>query len=93
VFKRYRHNALKMGRAFDLSLDQFKLLIGSPCLFCGERTEPRGVDRWDNNVGYTLANSRPCCWPCNKLKGSVSGESFIATCQKVSKYQEEKYVT
>lgn len=31
-----------------------------------------GIDRLDNNKGYTLENSVPCCTLCNNAKGALS---------------------
>lgn len=37
-----------------------------------------GIDRKDNNLGYTLANSLPCCSMCNRAKGTLPYESMQA---------------
>lgn len=36
-----------------------------------------GIDRKDNNLGYTLENSLPCCLICNRAKGNMSYQEFI----------------
>ena len=33
--------------------------------------ESIGVDRIDNARGYELDNIRPCCGPCNAIRGSI----------------------
>lgn len=35
----------------------------------------QGIDRIDSSKGYTRDNVLPCCWMCNKMKGtSTTGE-------------------
>ena len=36
-----------------------------------------GVDRVDNEVGYTEANCIPCCGRCNRMKNVLHAEDFI----------------
>jgi hypothetical protein len=33
--------------------------------------ESIGVDRIENEGGYEFANIRPCCGPCNAIRGSI----------------------
>jgi hypothetical protein len=35
-----------------------------------------GIDRLDNALGYTTANSVPCCKPCNQAKNDRSVDEF-----------------
>jgi hypothetical protein len=58
----------------------------SRCYLCGvaaREATPLGVDRVDNGVGYTLANSRPCCTCCNMMKRTMTHEGFVALCRRV----------
>ncbi len=36
-----------------------------------------GIDRKDNNKGYSKENVLPCCTKCNKAKGTQSYEEFL----------------
>jgi hypothetical protein len=36
-----------------------------------------GIDRVDNNIGYTPKNVVPCCHVCNRAKNSMPYEDFI----------------
>jgi len=47
-----------------------------------------GVDRVDNNIGYTLENCVPCNGVVNKAKLTMSKEQFIGMCKAVTKTQE-----
>ena len=77
VYKRYVAAAKDRDRSFLITLDQFVSIVSLSCIFCDEHIEPRGVDRWDNRVGYLLENCRPCCKTCNKVKGTMDGPTFI----------------
>lgn len=35
-----------------------------------------GLDRLDSSRGYTVDNVVPCCWNCNRAKGTLSVEEF-----------------
>jgi hypothetical protein len=63
--------------AFELTLDDFKFLVTKPCFYCGKHEKPGGVDRWDNTIGYTFENSRPCCAICNIAKQDLNGAAFV----------------
>jgi hypothetical protein len=42
-----------------------------------------GVDRKDNNLGYTLSNSVAYCFTCNGMKSSLSLPDFIDHIRKI----------
>jgi hypothetical protein len=87
AFRGYERSSLKRDLTFELSLDDFKTLVAQPCLYCGDCSRPRGIDRWDNEIGYTADNSRPCCWSCNELKGAVSGPTFLELIQRIADHR------
>lgn len=35
-----------------------------------------GVDRVNNSIGYVLDNLVPCCFECNKMKGTMDSDRF-----------------
>lgn len=43
-----------------------------------------GLDRVDNNIGYTSNNVLPCCIRCNRGKGDLSLEDFIEWLKNIS---------
>lgn len=49
-----------------------------------------GIDRLNNNKGYTLENSVPCCIPCNEAKMDRSFEEFINHAKKITEFQMSK---
>jgi hypothetical protein len=88
AFRRYMRSTQGTGRVFELTLDEFKTLVAQPCVYCNDSTDPRGIDRWDNKIGYTFQNSRPCCGFCNKLKGTLGGAAFVERCQRIAHHTE-----
>lgn len=45
-----------------------------------------GVDRIDNNEGYTPKNTAPCCATCNLAKRAMSRTQFLTWIRKVYNY-------
>jgi hypothetical protein len=87
----YRNSASKRGYVFELTEEQFKVVIAGDCVACGappkeisRKTKKysatpilaNGVDRIDNKLGYIIGNVQPMCVPCNKAKSSMGYEAF-----------------
>ena len=91
----YKFNAEKRTRVFELTKDDFRRLTSANCEYCGAEPKQKvgterngfytynGVDRKDNELGYTNANSAPCCGTCNWMKRAMSVPDFIAACRTV----------
>ena len=84
----YRFNAKKRGYSFELTVEQFEKLIPSNCFYCGD--ESNGIDRWNNDIGYTIDNSVPCCGKCNFIKRTDNPKDFIDKIKKIYKTLEKK---
>src|SRR5258708_34984678 len=84
AFKLYVRNASRRKHHFFLTSEEFKTLVAQPCFYCGEHEEPRGVDRWKNEVGYVFNNCRPCCGVCNKAKLKLDGPIFVEHFQRMA---------
>lgn len=101
----YKSNAIKMGRVFSLTREQFQKLITGNCVYCGSRPSSivrargkyqkdfyyNGIDRIDNDVGYTLENSASCCSTCNLMKRGWSVDAFLEHIRKIASYRTEGY--
>jgi hypothetical protein len=46
-----------------------------------------GIDRKDNSLGYTIANSVSCCKICNLAKRNLPYEEFCAYLDRVTKHR------
>jgi len=75
----YTRNALRRNFRFELTNDQFEHLVKQPCFYCGHQTEGyvNGIDRVNNDIGYTVANCKPCCEICNRVKHIYHPKFFI----------------
>jgi len=98
VFSNYRYRATKKGINFNLSKTEFRNLINSECFYCGAKPENKkqrkgmngsciynGIDRKDNELGYTKQNTVPCCRICNIMKNNVRLDLFISRIQEIYK--------
>lgn len=73
-----KHAATSRGLAFDLDPLEYRALWGRPCHYCGAVIDLVGIDRVDNAVGYTVANTVLCCWVCNSWKMTFTMEEWRA---------------
>jgi hypothetical protein len=88
-YKEYESSAKIRSKPFQLSFQQATVLFSGLCYYCGadpEKTrELNGIDRKNNEVGYTSDNSTSCCTRCNYAKGTLTVEEFLEMCHKVSR--------
>jgi len=65
---------------FELDYDYYEnKLWGKPCHYCGCEIEITGLDRKDNDKGYTNDNVVPCCIYCNNSKHITPYEEYMST--------------
>jgi hypothetical protein len=83
-FTNYRHRANKRGHDFTLTRVEFLNIISQRCHWCAFDGLV-GVDRLDNNHGYTTENSVPCCKKCNYAKNDMSLEEWSEWIDRVIK--------
>ena len=88
VFNNYKKRAKKNGYIFELEFAYFKSLISSSCFYCnskplrshnvhgGDIIYVNGVDRVNNELGYTIGNSVSCCFDCNNIKSNYNLEEL-----------------
>ena len=73
----------KTPLAFELSAAELNAIREGPCAYCG-LGERNGVDRTDNDIGYTLDNCVPCCSECNYMKNSFPLGVFLGKCEAIA---------
>lgn len=89
----YRNNARKRKNiVFELSVEDFEQLINKECHYCGgfssewnTKSRGNGIDRKNNDLGYSIDNCIPCCSKCNFIKNSMPYELFIAYIKRIAK--------
>jgi hypothetical protein len=57
-------------------------------LISQEELKYSGIDRANDNEGYTNENCVPCCKICNFCKGSMNKESFLSHIAKISHFRK-----
>jgi hypothetical protein len=72
---------------FKLTFEEFKKLVSSPCNYCKiyNAEEANGIDRVNNDLGYTKENCVSACWKCNRIKHFYHPDFFIEKCKIISK--------
>ena len=99
LFSNYWRSAKDREITWELTKDRFRELTQRDCHFCCNEPERstwfvalnsqyryNGIDRVDNNQGYTLGNSVACCWICNRAKGELSENEFLKWARRVCNY-------
>lgn len=86
-YLKYKSAAKKVNRNFTLTHLEFKDIVIKPCGYCGKRIDNKlsGIDRINNEIGYELNNSRPCCFICNQAKHALPENTFL---QKIKEIYE-----
>lgn len=88
IYARYRIEAHQRGFPYEINKEQFKVLITQPCYYCGLDKQNcqvihnvpvryTGIDRVDNDKGYTISNCVPCCRKCNSKKKATSATMIL----------------
>lgn len=66
-FWKGKHSAKKRSYVWNLSLEQYEILVKHPCHYCGKPIDDAGVglDRKDNGTIYSETDCVSCCGRCN----------------------------
>ena len=67
----YKRNAKKKERSFEITFEQFELLLQKSCFVAGCSRQVTGLDRIDSSTGYILNNVRPSCVRHNVMKSDM----------------------
>lgn len=68
---------------FTLTYEDFRTFVGLPCHYCGGSVPVIGVDRLDNDDGYTPENTVPACPACNTWKSIMSLGEFAVHIERL----------
>jgi len=81
---------------FDLSISEFENIVSMPCYYCNNLLGTKtivgiGLDRCNNNKGYTIDNVVSCCKFCNEIKSDkLSKEEALAVIGLIIKIRNLK---
>lgn len=95
---KYKCGARRRGLPFTLDVDLFRELVEGLCVYCSQppKTVARsnqkarmtfthnGIDRVNNDEGYTPLNCVTCCKLCNQMKHSLSRSDFLEHIQRIA---------
>ncbi len=68
-YDHYKSSAKEKGLEFSISIEDFEDWLLTSCTYCGFEGVV-GLDRIDNDKGYTQHNVVPCCSLCNKTRSN-----------------------
>lgn len=93
LIQEYNNSATQRGLVYNLNETFLSSSVKMDCHYCGKPpSKPHrkcetflynGLDRVDNNIGYTESNVVPCCYICNKMKGELPVEDFLEHLNKI----------
>ena len=109
IIESYKRGAKTRGYDWYLSTNDVLRLIHEPCYYCGvvdynEKRQRRtkyekigykynGIDRVNNNKGYSLDNVVPCCKLCNQAKMNLEQREFYSWIKRVSIHLNDELKT
>lgn len=102
LYNTYKYNAEKRGYLFTLTEEQFKILTKQNCYYCNafplrlcknKRSSSsyiyNGIDRIDNQEGYTFENCTTSCKTCNYAKHNSTQKEFLNWIQQLVNYRNK----
>ena len=106
LYRRYKKGALDREYSFEITFEDMENLIYKNCFYCNQEPQEHssderykngkgifkrnGIDRLDNNIGYTVNNCVPCCSRCNTIKMDASYSEFIEKISQIYRIHVEK---
>lgn len=104
IFSELRTNARSRNQVWELSKPDFERLTQGPCAYCGTvKSNSRkakngpdifaynGIDRVDNELGYTISNSVSCCKLCNRGKNDSPKSVFLDWIKRVYEFSSSSF--
>jgi len=98
IYRQYKATAKLKNRKFKLTKKQFRYLTSLNCSYCNSKPNTirkthikkyngayqyNGIDRVDNDQGYTIENSVTCCELCNRMKAKLTKDKFLSHIFKI----------
>lgn len=91
IMNQYIKSAEKRGFKFQLTPDNFLVMIDLPCVYCGavhsneakrnqysvKTRRYNGIDRINSDQDYTISNTVSCCGACNSAKSDQDVADFM----------------
>lgn len=93
--KDIKRGALERNLEMTLSDDEILSMLCKTCGYCNKNPEiayQNGIDRIDNNKGYTHNNVIACCDVCNTMKGTHNIDMFLTFCKNINNNYPSKKI-
>ena len=106
IYSRYKYSAKKRNYSFNLTYNEFKLIIKENCHYCNAAPKEsgssksinktdlpvlhNGIDRVNNIKGYSSFNVVPCCSICNIMKQTLEYEEFLNHISNIHNFHKNK---
>lgn len=90
VYNKYVDRAKEKNLVFEISKAVFKNMIMEKCHYCHREASGNhinGIDRMDNERGYTFDNIVTCCSDCNYAKCDMDYDAFLEQCKRIADYE------
>ena len=104
LYGEMKRGATKRNLVWKLNKEYVLDITKRPCHYCGIGPKKslaggksqsfngdyfyNGIDRINNNKGYTTNNTVPCCEDCNRAKLTRTASQFLTWTKKINIYQE-----
>jgi hypothetical protein len=81
----YTYRANKYSILWELTDLNAMDLMKDKCFYCGKKDYGKlnGIDRRNNERGYTNVNSVSCCSMCNYIKGCTDENIYVERCEHI----------
>lgn len=91
TFARYKWEAMNRGLNFDIDEATGIRLLQTTCTYCTQSNPSRnhgGLDRVNNDRGYSIDNVVPCCKICNRMKNCQDVNTFFNCTEHILVFNE-----
>jgi len=103
VIRSYKRWARNRNFAWNLTREQARSILAMPCFYCGKEPSQvakhpdyngsftyNGIDRVNNNEGYSEANCVPCCFTCNDMKRARTVNEFLDAVAMIHEHNRKR---
>ena len=86
----YKRNAALKQLAFELTKDEYMILVKTNCTYCGIMQDKgfNGIDRVVSTIGYVSGNCVSSCAMCNYMKGCLDKNIFLQRVEHIMSYNK-----
>lgn len=91
----YKSRAIKKQIDFLITISDYKNIVNNECYLCGKKSDEthiNGIDRYDNNKGYILDNTKTCCCECNYMKKDYIFDDIINKFMLIYEKNKNTYI-